>query len=350
MSHPAPAPRSGRPLARAAAAVLLAAGCALGAAGAEVVILKDGFVIQGTLRKETERITDKASGQSFAVPAARGFDMVDEGPKFVVFSSHAKQLGEISKDVKIRPEYQPYTTKLLQQGNAPAPFGRFEKPPPEFDAKWQRKLKVYEPQGGFNFVGQQITHLDPHTCFVVSTTHAWRLAYNTVELGPEQARKLLSLHPQLAEPPGQPDPAKRLTIARFLKDAGWLMPAKQEVEELKKLFPGGLPKEAGEQADALLKDIDRATAEAVVKEAELSLGAGRYEGAGQLLAAFPDKTADPKDAVKAAALRAQQKAAVERHAAARRQLRALLDRAGAAATPIGGLVDLAISRGDAVRV
>jgi hypothetical protein len=331
MSHTPCAPRSCRPLARLAAAVILLVGCALGAAGADVVILKDGFVIQGTVRKETEKIVDKVSGQSFTVPAARGFDMVDEGPKFLIFSSNAKQLGEITKDVKIRPEYRAFTTKFERRGTAQVPFGEF-KAQGDFDGKWRRTLKVNDPAGGFNLVEQQITHLDPYTCFVVSPTHAWRLAFRTVELGPDAARKLLSTHPDLVEAPGKPDPVKRLTIARFLKDAGWLLPAKQDVEALKKLFPAGLPKEANEQADALLKEIDQAVAEAVVQEAEQALGAGRYEGAGQLLGAFPDKTADPKDAVKAAALRAQLKAAMERYTTASRLLRALLDRTGGTTT------------------
>jgi hypothetical protein len=329
MTHTPCAPRSRRSLARAVVAAVLIVGCALGTAGADVVVLKDGFVIQGKVQKETERITDKASGQSFVVPSARGFDVIDEGPKFVIFSSHAKQLGEINKDIKIRPEYRGFTTPFSRKGSDPPPYGTFEKQG-DWDAKWKRTLKVKVPAGGFELVEQQITHLDPYRVLVVSTTHSWRLAFRTIELGPDAARKLLSMHPELVEPPGKPDPARRLAIARFLKDAGWLLPAKQDVEGLKKLFPGGLPKEANEQADALLKEIDQGFAEAIVQEAELALGAARYEGAGQLLAAFPDKTAGPKDVVRAAALRAQLKAAMESHTTARRLLRTLLDQTGGA--------------------
>jgi pimeloyl-ACP methyl ester carboxylesterase len=325
MSHPPRAPRSRRPVVRAAAAATLLVGCALGTAGADVVVLKDGFVIQGTVRKETEKIVDKASGQSFTIPAARGFDLVDEGPKFVIFSSNAKQLGEINKDVKIRPDFRAYTTKFERRKSDQVPFGEFQAQG-DWDAKWKRKLKVNVPGGGFEWVEQQITFLDPYTCYVVSPTHAWRLAFRTVEIGPDKICELLSNHPDLAEQPGKPDAGKRLTIARFLRDAGWLQPAKQYVEEMKKQFPGGLPKEATEQADALLKEIDQSLAEAVVQEADVAIGAGRYDAAGQLLGAFPDKTAGPKDVVKAAALRAQQKAALERHATARRLLRAVVDR------------------------
>jgi hypothetical protein len=329
MTHTPSVRRSLRPFVRAAFAAALLVGCALGTVGADVVILKDGFVIQGKVTKETDKITDKASGQTFVVLAARGFDLVDDGPKFVIFSSNSKQLGEINKDVKIRPDYRAYTTTVVRRKNDPPPYGRFEQQG-DWDAKWKRTLKVHEPGGGFNLIEQQIASLDPYKCLVYSTTHSWRLAFRTVEIGPDGVRKLLSTHPDLSDPPGKPDPARRLTIARFLKDAGWLMPAKQEVEALRMLFPGGLPKEASEQADALMKEIDQGLAEAIVQEAELGLAAGRYDAVGRLLAAFPDKTADPKDAVRAAALRAQHKAAVERYTTARRHLRALLDRTGGA--------------------
>ena len=93
--------RRSRPL----VALALFAGCAAAVTAADVVILKDGFVIQGKVRKETESVPDKATGQSFTVPRAGGFDLLDDGPRLIVFSSHAKQLGEISTDqaVRVRP-------------------------------------------------------------------------------------------------------------------------------------------------------------------------------------------------------------------------------------------------------
>src|SRR5436305_11502812 len=81
MTHPSP--RTRRPLARASAAAVLFAAFALGTAAADVVILKDGFVIQGKVRKEMETVTDKASGKTFSIAAGRGFDLIDEGPKVV---------------------------------------------------------------------------------------------------------------------------------------------------------------------------------------------------------------------------------------------------------------------------
>ena len=87
-------------------AVGLLAGLVVSAEAAEVVILKDGFVIQGTVTKETTSINDPATGKIFPMVKGNGLDMVDEGPKFIIFSAHAKQLGEVSKDVKLSARVQ----------------------------------------------------------------------------------------------------------------------------------------------------------------------------------------------------------------------------------------------------
>ena len=50
----------------------LAVGFAVTAVAADVVILKDGFVLQGTVRKETTSIHDPASGKIFPMIKGSG--------------------------------------------------------------------------------------------------------------------------------------------------------------------------------------------------------------------------------------------------------------------------------------
>jgi hypothetical protein len=318
MSHP-------NPRILFAAALFLAA-TAVATAPADVVILKDGFTIQGNVIKETEQVT--VQGQTVRIAKANGFDMIDEGPRVIIFSTHQKQLGEISKDAKIRPEYKAYQNLITaRKSSHPLPAGGGFKSVTEFDAKWRRKLEIRLPGNIREEIEQQITHLDPHSCFVVSTTHIWRLTFRTSEMDPYKVRKLLSMHPELAEPGGKPDPLKRLAIARFMKDAGWLFMAKEEIDRLKKDHPGEMSKEAKDQLDKLTKEVEQAAAELVAAEAELALNAGRYRYAGELLAMFPDQVADPKAVVQATTARAQQKAAVEKYETARRRLGALIEEA-----------------------
>ena len=109
---------------RLAAAAGLLVGFALTADAAEVVILKDGFVIQGNVRKEVTSINDKATGKTFPIVKDNGFDLIDEGPKVWIFSTHAKQLGEISKEIKLRPEYKAYKRIPTQERWPSSPGSR----------------------------------------------------------------------------------------------------------------------------------------------------------------------------------------------------------------------------------
>lgn len=305
--------------------VLLAGAGGLGSA-ADVVILKDGFVIQGTVRKESESVFDKASGTSVRITKANGLDMIDEGPKVTFFSTHAKQLGEISPDIKIRPEYRAYTTQFMgRKANQPLSSIASIVKTGEFNSKWIRTLTVKEPTGVVNVVDHQITHLDPYFIYLVSATHLWRGAYRTSEWDPKMIRKILVMHPELAEPDGKCDPLKRIAIGRFMLDAGWLQAAKDEMDRLRREFPGEMAKDTKVEHEKLLKAIDQAVAELVVREAEVALAAGRYKYTADVLAAFPAKNAEPKEVARAAKVGADLKTGQERSDTARRLLGALID-------------------------
>lgn len=331
---------------------LLAAGLALallaGLAPADVVILKDGFVIQGNVSKEKELIRDPATGQSFVVPKGNGFDFLDDGARLVIFSSHHKQLGEIGKDVKVRPDYKGYANKFnTRKMNYPAPLAWAPKKTPDFDDKWRRTIEL-NVVGGFERVEQQVTYLDPYCCFVSSPTHLWTITYRTSEMEPALVRKLLGTHPDLVEADKKADPLKRAAIARFLKDVGWLKMARDELDALAKAAPGPYAKEAQEEVDRCKKEIDHAEGEYVAAEAEFAVAAGRYERADLLFKAFPEKSADPKDLDRLTKAKAKWETARDQYALGKRLLTALADEltgSGKAAPFVaagGGLVRFAL--------
>lgn len=322
------------------AAAGLAVILALTAAGAEVVILKDGFVLQGTVIKEKTSITDPTTGIPVVVAKATGFDIVDEGPKFVIFSSHARQLGEVRKDITIRPNYKAFTMPFLgRKGNDPLPAGATPNSSTEYNAKWLRTLKVNLPGGFFETIEQQITYIDPYHVYIVSPTHLWRLGYRTSEMDPAFIRKLLTTHPELAPVDGKLDASKRIALARFMLDTGWLQLAKEDLAQLRKDYPDGVPKESKEAYDKLVKDIDTATAGLVLKETELALAAGRYRYAGELAQAFPEKIAERDQVSAMSVLRARLETTQEQYTAARRLLRLLIDEVTGLdkATPLLGI-------------
>ncbi len=307
-------------------ALALFAGCAAAVSAADVVILKDGFVIQGNVRKESQMVFDKPSGTSVVVVKANGLDMIDEGPKVTIFSTHSKQLGAISPDIKLRPEYKAYTTPFLgRKGNFPLAGVGEAVSVGDFNSRWVRVVEVKASVGANQKIDQQITHLDPYFIYVVSATHQWRLTYRTSEWDPQSVRKLLVMHPELNEPDGKCNPLRRVAIAKFMLDTGWIQAAKDELDRLKRDHPADFPKEAKDAHEKILKEIDQATAELVVKEAEIALGAGRYIFAAELLAIFPEKNAEPKEVARAAKVGADLKTAQERHDTARRLLGRLTD-------------------------
>ena len=129
---------------------------------------------------------------------------------------------------------------------------------------------------------------------------------------------------------------------------GWLKLARDELDALPKAAPGPYPKETQEEVDRFAKELDHATGEYVAAEAEFALAAGRYERAGDMFRAFPEKTADPKDLDRLTKVKAKWETAREQHALGRRLLTAIADdlTGSGKATPFvaagGGLVRFAV--------
>jgi hypothetical protein len=318
--------------ARTSRTVLAAAlflGCSVTALGAgpEVVILKDGFVVQGNVHKQVETIVDKATGIPVRVEKTNGMSMINEGAKFTIFSEHSKQLGAIAPDTKLRPEYKGYSMPFAGFKSAnPLPAGETIKTS-EFNSKWVRHLTVKVIGAAPETVDQQITYMDPYYLYLASATHRWRLSYRTNEWDPKLIRRLLMTHPELAEPDGKCDPIKRIMLGKFMLDAGWVQYAQAEIDRLNRDFAGTMTKEAREQYEKLLLEIDQTSAEVVVREAELALAAGRYRYTAELLKQFPEKKAAARDVARAARVSADLKTGQERYDAARRMLRSSIDEA-----------------------
>lgn len=313
-----------RHFARVALVVSLYGGCVLAASSAEVVILKDGFVLQGTVMKETTTISDP--GGPVRIAKGNGFDMIDQGGHVTIFSHHARQVGAVSPDTKIRPDVRAYTMPFQgRKSNLPLPSGAAATKVTEFNAKWIRTMTVPVVGAAPEQIDQQITHLDPYFIYIVSATHLWRLTYRTSEWDPKLVRKLLLMHPDIAEPDGKCNPGKRLLLAKFMLDAGWLQFAKDEMDRLNREFTGQMENAVKAECEKLQKQIDEATAELVVREAELALAAGRYKYTSQLLAAFPEKIATAQQKTRVAKVTAEFKTSMERYDTGRRLLRNLID-------------------------
>ncbi|QEL18427.1 hypothetical protein [Limnoglobus roseus] len=272
-------------------AVLFLAGLTtLTASAVDRVIFRDGFYIEGTLFKEQEQINDPVNGFMLKVPKVKGFDVIDDGLRWWIFSRHQKQAVEVQKDIKGLEDLKEYTrdafpNAVMQDLPAMAQFKA-----PNFDEKWQRKFRLNLPNGSFDEMQQVIRVLGPQRMVIVSKSHRWNPYISTRELGPEAIRSLLTTHPDLDDK-GKPDPTKRLLIANFFYQGDFLDAARAEVARAKKDIPGTWTKEQTETLDKLEASLSKAEAKLVVDELEVAKQAARYEGGKQLLARFDAKSA-----------------------------------------------------------
>ena len=282
------------------------------AADPVTVTMSDGYAVQGDYARETDTLTD-ASGRPIKVAAVNGFDVVRDGPKYVIFSTHAGKGGKIDKDAK-RDAGPEYATKLKTRFMQTVLPIRERTKQTEFNDQWQRTVETITTDGGFQRINQQIVKLDAYSFVLDSPTDNLSQAYHTFEENPATVRRWLSIHPELRDPAGKADPDRRLRIASFLKSVAafdgtrqqvvWLQAARRELVLLKKDAPGAWEKKATEQFDALTDDIDKAETRLTVDEVEAAVKCGRYGEARQFLTGFNPPTSDAREKSRLAAVKA----------------------------------------------
>src|SRR5262249_52959259 len=130
-----------------------------GALFADVVTFKDGFSLQGKIRRETTSIVDTESGVQMWTPKLNGFFMVDDGPRRIVFNHH---------QVEDATDQDPTRDADLVRLTMPFTRASFFKLPPGryadatfWNEKWQRVLTLEIPNGKRE-IEQHLTVLTPY--------------------------------------------------------------------------------------------------------------------------------------------------------------------------------------------
>ena len=154
MTHPL---RPLRPVLPALAVALLAATTS----HAEMIIFKDGTVLQGKVVRESKTIVDPANGQAFEVN--EGFFMVYDGARTLVFST--AHLDRAIDDKEFAPE-----KGELRSGVASVRFPGSRPLPPivevtdfgQFDKDWNRTFTYTTLNDQTFSVKQNLTQLTPY--------------------------------------------------------------------------------------------------------------------------------------------------------------------------------------------
>jgi pimeloyl-ACP methyl ester carboxylesterase len=249
------------PFGRAAAALLLVLAAAV-TAPADDITFKDGYTVSGKVKRESGVEIDPFTQESMAVPVFKGYWILDDGPRYVLFNQN--QVGE-TRPADYRGGsielFRP--TKRFQPQQLPA-GAAFVGAPPPFGKDGRRTL--YLSDGKMKYpVDQHLTFLSPYFTRIDAINYNWTVMYRTSELGPDLARSLAEQHPDIREEPGKPDAGRRMKLCRFLVQAGWYDEAERELDRIEKDLPGEKPRVAesreaikGLRADKALEEVEHA--------------------------------------------------------------------------------------------
>src|SRR5262245_6058281 len=188
---------------------------AAGAARADLIFMEDGFVLQGTLRRESTSMFDKVAGDFVVLP--KGFTLLDEGPRRIYFSPTRVRIVEQMPAPAEERVYRKKMNYIIMGRTMPPHLGVNEVGAWNYKT-WERDY-WFDSSSGRVGVKQALARITPQYAQVDAITKfKWSSAYLTSEWPVEEVVKLLK-----ASSDFQPDPKakpavnvyKRLRLADF---------------------------------------------------------------------------------------------------------------------------------------
>lgn len=251
---------------------------------ADLIFLKDGHVLQGTVRREVNAEFDPISREMVLIP--KGFFTLDDGPRRTYFSpSQVRIVEKLAAPTEERVVH--HSDRLLvNPRNYPPHLEVLEEGPWDLK-KWERSYSFRSTQP-YNRVGvkQGIGSLSPYFARVDAVTKfRWSGAYLTREWDPDTVLALLRAHASLQESPKDKpaqNAAKRMRLCDFLAQAGWYDHAERELHAFEKDHPD--QKERIAQARLVLGKLRTRDEWEQLKN---WYHAGRYEAVRKRLEHFP---------------------------------------------------------------
>ncbi|HLJ92686.1 MAG TPA: PHB depolymerase family esterase [Gemmataceae bacterium] len=260
--------------------------CSWNANSADLVIFKDGYTLQGKIKRETTYFIDPASGVQMQVPKLNGFFTVDDEARKIAFSP--LQVQEVPDKDPAR-EADPIRLKspIVRRS-------RFKVPPwqvtavTDWNSKWDRVLTINTPDGRRQ-VPQHLTLLTPKIASVDARDYEWKTYYLTQELDPKTVRTLLTQHPELKLTGDSTDAGKRFRIFHFLVQAGWYDKAAAELDGILRDSP-----DQKDKVEAAREELKKLLAWQYVDLLEEAHKNGRHHWVQARLAIFPQQGLEEK--------------------------------------------------------
>jgi pimeloyl-ACP methyl ester carboxylesterase len=298
-----------------------------GTAHADLIFLKDGYVLQGTVKREVTAELDPVTKEMTLIP--KGLFMLDDGPRRIIFSPSQIRIVEKMASPNEERILAKKPFMILQPDKMPNIDEVLETSP--WNLKTWRRTMFFKAQGRPRIrVDQGLMTISPYYASVaaVSKFHWWS-AYLTRELDPEMVHQLLLSHPALQNPvepkddpkakpaknpkaaekakpdkKAKPDEkakpgdkarpvekpstgvlaARRLRLCDFFAQAGWFDIADRELDRLLKDCP-----EEKERVARARVTVDQLRVRDHWEQTKSWYQGGRYEAVRKRLAEFPTK-------------------------------------------------------------
>jgi pimeloyl-ACP methyl ester carboxylesterase len=264
------------------------------AARADLLFMKDGFILQGKVMRESVTEFDSVAKEMYIVP--KGFFLIDDGPRRVYYSTQQVRIVErLSPPVEEVIPHKSPIFGIFRARDLPPLLEVLEAP--DFDAKWQREFyfrsgpqPLYAAKVGLR---QHLGLITPSYVRVDAITKfAWSCAYLTREVGPDKIHKLLSTHPDfqnLSKLRPAAAVARRMRLCDFYAQTGWYDRADKELDSVLADYP-----DQKTRVSAAREALQKMRIRDGWEEIKRWHAAGRHEAVRKRLPSFPTNNVPPK--------------------------------------------------------
>jgi pimeloyl-ACP methyl ester carboxylesterase len=286
-----------------------------------IVMLKDGFYFRGIVVEQKDFFVDPASGQPIPIP--KGFLYVDDHARRIHFDHSQVQevipltAAELAGQMRLERYFFPKRRDVI------LPTWQFDDVT-AWDAKWYRTVTVNTNFGSkYLKLDQRIGVMTPQYAQAMTVGYNWEPCFLTPEFGPDMGRRLAWRYFENKKEMKEPD--KKLNLARFLQQTGWLEAAEKELTEY-------IDTEAGDKKDheALLQIVKEQKVAALVDDLERRAQLGQYEFVNERLKIYDrdklDEQASAKHRLKAQDLKTKYETLTTQLGLAKTLLKALSPR------------------------
>src|SRR5262245_6482466 len=139
-----------------------------------LVIMKDGFTLSGTIKREMTNVVEP--GVYMQIPKLNGFYWVDDGARRMIFG-HKQVQEALQTDVKLDADLR-FDSPFTRMDHWRLPAGLYGLVT-AFDSGWNRIFTIEGTQRGRVVVDQHLSVMTPHYVRVDANQYNWSPHYLT---------------------------------------------------------------------------------------------------------------------------------------------------------------------------